>query len=114
MFVLSVARLFVLCVCRSPYLLSYGRGLPLELVAQFVRVEVVPLEQLPIGVEVHLVGKLVVRSLGSFGTATAADLLDNHGLRYLYHFAFLSFPKHPECSQAIRTIREAKFRGSLP
>jgi hypothetical protein len=47
--------------------------LPLELVAQFLRVEVVPLEQLPVGVEVHLVGKLVVGSLGCFGTAAASD-----------------------------------------
>jgi hypothetical protein len=65
--------------------------LPLELVTQFIRVEVVSLEQLPVGVEVHLVGKLVVRSLGRLGTIAAADLLDDHGLRNLYHFPLLYF-----------------------
>src|SRR5919107_2032178 len=43
-----------------------------------------------IGVEVEPVGKLVIRRIRRLGTATAADALDERGLRDLHHVWLLS------------------------
>jgi hypothetical protein len=83
-------------------LLSCRRRPTLELVAQLLGVDFVLLEHPTIVVYVDLVGKLVVCLIRFFGTAPAADALDDHGLRYLYHLALLSFWTNPDVIKASR------------